>query len=236
MLESRVMLLSDYAQKYIEKGRKATEKKNSWGQMIATMPGNESADRKLTAGLSDELQPEELTAEDFAPFCKIDERFVYIKKNSSECWVAIVENNELWDLSDWGENGCFIARFLAEIYFMITRDDFHIDCDEKTVFRALAGCLEATSREVEDARNLVYWTLLDNVVEDEIITEEEKETMEKIRTELELGDEDIQDLHKKIINDYYAIACKFAKDGQPDFEQLENIKEMAVRLGVSVKF
>ncbi len=236
MLESRVMLLSDYAQKYVEKGRKVSEKKNFWGRMIATMAGKEAVSRKLTAGLGDELRPNELTAEEFAPFCKIDDRIVYIKKNLSECWVAIVEEDALWDLSDWGENSCFITRFLAEVYFMITRDDFHIDDDEKMIFRALAGCLEATSQEVEDARSLVYWTLLDNVVEDAVITEEEEYTLAKIRMELELEDENVQDLHQKIINDYYSIACKFSEDGQPDFDQIEDIKEMATRLGVSVKF
>jgi hypothetical protein len=90
---------------------------------------------------------------------------------------------------------------------------------------------------VSDARNLVYWTLLDNVVEDEVITDEEHETLARIRKELELDDTDVKDLHKKIIKDYYEIACKFSDDGQqPDFDQLENIKEMATRLGVTVTF
>ncbi|HAE39404.1 MAG TPA: hypothetical protein DCG57_12310 [Candidatus Riflebacteria bacterium] len=120
---------------------------------------------------------------------------------------------------------------------MVTRDDFHIDEDEKTVFQALTGCLEATDKEVSDARSLVYWTLLDNVVEDEVITDEEHETLARIRKELELDDTDVKDLHKKIIKDYYEIACKFSDDGQqPDFDQLENIKDMATRLGVTVTF
>jgi hypothetical protein len=119
---------------------------------------------------------------------------------------------------------------------MITRDDFHIDDDEKTVFQALTGCLEATSDEVSDARNLVYWTLLDNVVEDEVITDEEHETLAKIRKELELDDKNVKELHQKIIDDYYDITCKFSEDDTPDDDQLDNIKEMAARLGVTVKF
>ncbi|PKL50741.1 MAG: hypothetical protein CVV42_01695 [Candidatus Riflebacteria bacterium HGW-Riflebacteria-2] len=236
MLESRVMLLSDYAQKYVEKGRKASEKKGFWGNMIGGVGGSKASERKLTAGLGDELQPGELAAEDFAPFCRIDDRTIYIKKNASECWVAIVEDDALWDLSEWGEDYCFITRFLAEVYFMITRDDFHIDDDERTVFQALAGCIEATGEEIIDARNLVYWTLLDNVVEDEVITDEEHETLARIRKELELDEKNVKDLHQKIIEDYYSITCKFSEDGEPDPDQIENIKEMAARLGVTVKF
>ncbi|MBU1109784.1 MAG: hypothetical protein KKB51_24090, partial [Candidatus Riflebacteria bacterium] len=164
MLESRVMLLSDYAQNYVEKGRKTAEKSGFWGRMINKMSSNKPAERKLTAGVGDELKPADLVDEDFAPFCKIDERTIHIKKTADECWVAVIEDDELWDLTEWGEDYCFVTRLLAEVYFMITRDDFHIDDDEKTVFQALTGCLEATSQEVIDARNLVYWTLLDNVV------------------------------------------------------------------------
>jgi len=237
MLESRVMLLSDYAQNYVEKGRKAAEKKSFWGSMINTMAGQKTTtERKLTAGIGDELQPADLVAEDFAPFCKIDDRTIHIKKNASECWVAIVEDDELWDLSDWGEDYCFVTRLLAEVYFMITRDDFHIDEDERTVFQALTGCLEATSNEVIDARNLVYWTLLDNVVEDDVITDEEHETLARIRAELELEDKNVKELHQKIIKQHYEITSKFSDDGRPDLDQIENIKEMAARLGVTVSF
>jgi len=236
MLESRVMLLSDYAQKYVEQGRKASEKKSFWGRMIGGMGGAKPSKRKLTAGLGDELQPGELAGEDFAPFCSIDDRTIHIKKTANECWVAIVEGDTLWDLSEWGEDYCFITRFLAEVYFMITRDDFHIDEDEKTVFQALTGCIEATSDEVSDARNLVYWTLLDNVIEDEVITDEESETLAKIRKELELDDRNVKELHQKIINDYYEITRKFNEDDEPDPDQLDNIREMAARLGVTVKF
>lgn len=236
MLESRVMLLSDYAQNYLEKGRKAAEKAGFWGRMITAMSGTKQSERKITAGVGDELSPEDLAGEDFAPFCKIDDKTIYIKKTTDECWVAVVEDNELWDLTDWGEDYCFITRLLAEVYFMITRDDFRIDDDEKTVFQALTGCLEATSQEVIDARSLVYWTLLDNVVEDEVITDEEHETLARIRAELDLDDKNVAELHQKIIKDYYTIICNFSEDGEPDFDQLENIKEMAKRLGVSVTF
>jgi len=229
------MLLSDYAQKYVEKGRATSEKKGFWKRMIGPMAGK-NAPRKLTAGMGEELTLEELAGEAFVPFCSIDDRKIYIKKDAGECWVAIAENDSLWDLSEWGEDYCFITRFLAEIYFMITRDDFRIDEDEKTVFLALVGCLEATSKEVEDARCLVYWTLLDNVVEDEVITDEEDETLARIRQELELADTDIKELHQRIIEDYYNIARKFSEDGNLDDDQLENITAMASRLGVKIKF
>ncbi|MBU1106365.1 MAG: hypothetical protein KKB51_06830, partial [Candidatus Riflebacteria bacterium] len=72
--------------------------------------------------------------------------------------------------------------------------------------------------------------------EDEVITDEEHETLTKIRIELDLDDKNVNELHQKIINDYYNITCNFSEDGKPDFDQLENIKEMAKRLGVNVTF
>ena len=233
MFDQRVALLSDYAGQYLKKGE-TIEAGSLWTQMISLFGGNKV--RPGISGFMGNLSSTDfLLDEGFAPFCKIDDRVIHVKKKQDECQIAISENGQVWDLTDWGEDYIFVTRFIAECYFMITRDDFHIDNDERTVFRALIGCIEATSREIVDARNIVYWTLVEKVVEDGVLTDEELATMEKIRNELEIDSSDVHNLHIKALNDYYELVRKQLGEDDDGLEQLEKIQEMARLLNVPLK-
>ena len=232
MFDQRVALLSDYAGQYLQKGRDS-ESGGLWNQMIGLF-GTQKV-RPGISGFKGELDNTDfLFDEGFAPFCKIDERVIYLKKNQEECQIAIAANGKVWDLSDWGEDYMFVTRFIAECYFMITRDDYHIDDDERTVFRAIAGCIEATSREILDARNIVYWTLVEKVVEDGVVTEEELSIMAKIRNELEIDSQNVEDLHTKALNDYYDLVRQQHKESDYGLEELEKIQAMAALLNVKL--
>ncbi len=233
MFEPRVTLLSDYAETYRQKGLYTVGEKGFWQRLIEALKASEK--RLPIAGMGDEIGFSQLQSEGFTPFCKIDERIIFAKKTKNEAWIAIAEDEELWDLSDWGEDTFFVTRLLAECYFMITRDDFRIDEDEREVFLSLVGLLQATSDEIKDARNLVYWTLVENVIEDNEITDEEEETMVQIRTALEMEGEDVKELHRKAIQEYYNLVVDFAEGEEPDLEKLASIKEMADKLGVSIE-
>jgi hypothetical protein len=222
MFDQRVTLLSDYAGQYLQKGKNA-EGGSLWKQMIDLFASSKA--RPNIFGFSGSLESSDyLIDEGFAPFCKIDNRVIHLRKNQEECQIAVAENGKVWDLSDWGEDNMFVTRFLAECYFMITRDDYHIDDDERTVFRALAGCIQATPREIIDARNIVYWTLVEKVVEDGILTQEELDAMQKIRTELEIEDSDVQSLHFKALNEYYELMVKQSEKGMHTFKELDKIQ------------
>ncbi len=233
MFDQRVALLSDYAGQYLQKGRDS-ESGGLWNQMIGLF-GTQKV-RPGISGFKGELDNTDfLFDEGFAPFCKIDERVIYLKKNQEECQIAIAANGKVWDLSDWGEDYMFVTRFIAECYFMITRDDFHIDDDERTVFRALVGCIEATAKEIVDARNIVYWTLVEKVVEDGVVTDDELAAMKKIRDELELDSHDVDSLHQKALNDYYDLVRQQSREAEDGLEQLEKIQEMARLLNVPLR-
>lgn len=232
MLEERVKLLSDYAEKYMAKGLKLVGPKGFWQDLTEKLSGR--GKRLPVAGIGDEVPFEYLADEGFAPFCEIDNRIIHVKKDANECWIAITEDEEVWDLSDWGEDEFFVTQLLAECYFMITRDDFRIDEDERGVFLALVGLLEATQNEIADARILVYWTLVENVIEDNVITEEEEATMELIRDALEMKGNDIKELHQKALQEYYDIVIRYSED-EPDLEKIAGIKLMADKLGVSIE-
>lgn len=233
MFDQRATLLSDYAGQYLQKGRDA-EAGNLWTQMIGLF-GNHKARPMICGFDGGEVSPEVLFDEGFAPFCKIDQRVIHVKKNQEECTVAISEGARTWDLSDWGEDYMFVTRFIAECYFMITRDDLHIDEDERMVFRALVGCLDATAQEIIDARNIVYWTLVEKVVEDGVVTEEELSAMASIRKELELDQHDVQTLHVKALNDYYELVRKQGEASPDGLEQLDKILKMAQLLNVPLR-
>ncbi|MDD3146289.1 MAG: hypothetical protein PHD82_03220 [Candidatus Riflebacteria bacterium] len=233
MFDQRVALLSDYAGQYMQKGQEI-ETGGFWKQMIGLFGASKV--RPRVSGFQGKLDSTEfLIDEGFAPFCKIDDRYIHIKKNQEECQIAISEGGKVWDLTDWGEDYIFITRFIAECYFMITRDDFHIDDDERSVFRALVGCIEANSNEIIDARNIVYWTLVEKVVEDGVVTEEELSTMAKIRSELEIDSHDVQTLHNKALNDYYDLVRQKYEEESDGFDELEKIQEMARLLNVPLR-
>jgi hypothetical protein len=230
MFESRVTLLSDYASAYSEKGLRLAGEKGFWQRLIDKLvPKKRSF---MVAGIGTEIEFEDLEAEGFAPFCKIEDRYFYVGKTNEACWVAISENTEIWDLSDWGDNSFFVANLLAEVYFMIVRDDYKIDEDERSVFLALVGLLEATGQEISDARNLVYLTLVEEVISDNEVTAEEEATMSVIRNALEIKTDDVNNMHRIAIQEYYNMAIEFS-DG--DIEILARIKSMADRLGVSIE-
>lgn len=235
MTEPRVGLLSDFARSFVEKGRIITceTEKGVWSEVLKSMSCSDMSRGRFISGIATELHLEQLLSEGFIPFCKIENRKVFIQKSDHECWVAITEDDIVWDLTEWGENYCFATRFMAEIYFMITRDDFFIDEEENLAFQALAGCIEITKRELTDARCLVYWTLLDHVIKDEVITEEEEKTMEMVREALQMENKDIVELHEKIIVDYCKITLEFNEGKKLDSEQISNIKAMTSKLGIS---
>ncbi|MDD2998951.1 MAG: hypothetical protein EOM80_02815 [Erysipelotrichia bacterium] len=234
MFDSRVTLLSDYAEQYVKKGRLANEG-SFWQNMTSIF--SRQKPRPMIYGIDGTgASTDVLLDEGFAPFCKIDERVIHIKKNSDKCAIAISQGDEVWDLSEWGEDYLFVTRFLAECYFMITRDDFHIDEEERTVFLALVGCIDATSQEILDARNILYWTLVDQVMEDDVLTDEELSMMAKIREELELNDFDARELHQKALNDYYELVRRQSTNPETSYEKLERIGEMARILGVKLRF
>ena len=144
MFDQRVTLLSDYAGQYLQKGQES-ETGGLWNNMISLFGSRKS--RPGISGFQGQLESADyLSDEGFAPFCKIDDRIIHVKKNQEECLIAISQNDKVWDLTTWGEDYMFATRFIAECYFMITRDDYHIDDDERTVFRAIIGCIEANSR------------------------------------------------------------------------------------------
>ncbi len=233
MLEQRVALLSDYAEQYKQKGLKAIDGPGFWQKL--TGRSGTGGKRLPIAGLGNEIEYKDLEEEGFAPFCKIDSRIIHVKKAADECWIAISEDETLWDLSDWGIDELFVTQFLAECYFMVTRDDFRIDEDERSVFLSLVGLIEATPAEIVDARVLVYWTLVENVIEDSVITDEEERTMEMIREALEMQSEDVQELHRKSLQDYYDMVVKYSEDEEIDLEKLSKIKEMADKLQVEIE-
>ncbi|HNW11169.1 MAG TPA: hypothetical protein PKI71_07375 [Candidatus Rifleibacterium sp.] len=234
MFDQRVTLLSDYAGQYLQKGQES-ETGGLWNNMISLFGSRKS--RPGISGFQGQLESADyLSDEGFAPFCKIDDRIIHVKKNHEECLIAISQNDKVWDLTTWGEDYMFVTRFIAECYFMITRDDYHIDDDERTVFRAIIGCIEANSQEILDARNIVYWTLVEKVVEDGVVTEEELAAMAKIRQELEIDSRNVEELHVKALNDYYDLLRQRHEESDYGLEELEKIQEMAKLLNVKLQW
>jgi hypothetical protein len=233
MFESRVKLLSDYAASYSEQQKHRTDNSPFWQALVTLFTGTR---RDLyISGPVDELPETEAELENagFAPFCEIDGRKIYFRKKADNIEVSIWQDREPWDLSEWGSGKEFVVRFIAECYFMVTRDDFKIDDEENQVLQALIGYIQPTQNEIIQARNTVYWSLVENVLEDDLVTDEESETLYRIREALKINETDARQIHEQSLLDKFKQAKETARENnQLDLEKLEKIKKMADRLGI----
>ncbi|MGM0600800.1 MAG: hypothetical protein ACQETH_13400 [Candidatus Rifleibacteriota bacterium] len=234
MFESRVKLLSDYAATYSEQLKHQNDGSPFWQALMALFTGSRR-DLHISGPVEELPETEaELENEGFAPFCEIDGRKIYFRKKADNIEVSIWQDREPWDLSEWGTGKEFVIRFIAECYFMVTRDDFKIDEEEHRVLKALIGYIQPTQDEIVQARNTVYWTLVEKVLEDNLVTDEESETLNKIREALEIDDSDAKEIHEQSLLEKFNLAKEAANENnQLDLEQLEKIKRMADRLGIN---
>lgn len=233
MFSSRVRLLSDYAQRYQKKAQHLTHESGFWTALISLFK-NQKRTIDIFGDSGAAASEEDLLQHEFTPFCEIDKRRIYFRRSNAELEVAIRDDKGPWDLSEWGLGKEFVVRFIAECYFMVTRDDLKIDDDEKAVLNALLGYIEPTAEEVEMARNMVYWTLIENVIEDDVVTDEESETMLKIREALQLDEKYVFQLHKRALLERYEELKEENQESQElDLTKFEQLKRMAERLGIS---
>jgi hypothetical protein len=120
---------------------------------------------------------------------------------------------------------------------MVTKDDFRIDEQEAEVLRAIFAFFQVTSEEIAAAKELVYWTLVENTMEDGVITDEEQETMARITAALELSDEDRLELHRRAIDQRFnELFSRPAGAPPPTEADIATICEMARRFGLEEEF
>ncbi|MFZ5952020.1 MAG: hypothetical protein ACOYXC_15035 [Candidatus Rifleibacteriota bacterium] len=235
MFSSRVRLLSDYAQQYQNKANLWSSTTGLWPALLSLFK-EQARKFEIFGYAGGDISEETLMSLGFAPFCEIDRRRIYFHRNSHELQVAISLDDHFWDLTDWGAGKDFVVRFVAECYFMVTRDDFQIDDEEKLVLQAVIGYIEPSMEEMVEARNLVYWTLVENVLEDEVVTDDESETMFKIRQALALNEKDVYEIHRlSLLNRYNDLRESQKEEKEIDLTSFERLKRMAERLGISVE-
>ena len=226
MFDTRIQLLNDYAEKYVEKGNEFLKEKGFWGNLLGLYTKSDNFN-DLSIYSPEDVKFENLEDDGFAKFCKIGDVIIYLRIVDGLSELVITENGKIWDCNDWGMGYSLRTRFIAECYFMVTKDDFKIDESEAKVISALIGFIEPSHQEVLDSRNFVYWTLVENVIEDDIVTSEEIETMVKIREALGLSEANVDELHEEAIVDYYNSVNEATDEHEVDLEKLAKIKEMA---------
>jgi hypothetical protein len=235
MFASRVQLLSDYAQRYLKKARESQRKQGFFKSLFEIL-APETRTFHIKGTEQNFSNEEELKNQGFVAFCEIDNRKIFFNKDQGVCLVAITCEGKPWDLSDWGSDSEFVQHLIAEVYFMVTRDDYRIDEDEELVLLALIGYLEPTESEIVSARNMVYWSLIEKVLEDNLVTEEETAQMLKIREAIKIDEEDVYDLHKEALLDRFnEFKQKQEQESQLDLAQLDKLKQMAEKLGIDSK-
>jgi hypothetical protein len=235
-MEARVCLLSDLARSCLEKPAERQAPRGFWSS-LSTLFGKERGDVEARPCPFDNPFEKQLLDEGYIPFCKIGDIRFLVKEEGPHRYLAIMENGQTWDLSEWGSGTIFRSRLVAETYFMVTKDDFRIDEQEAEVLRAIFAFFQVTSEEIAAAKELVYWTLVENTMEDGVITDEEQETMARITAALELSDEDRLELHRRAIDQRFnELFSRPAGAPPPTEADIATICEMARRFGLEEEF
>jgi hypothetical protein len=151
--------------------------------------------------VGEQIHPEEgqRRAQGYLPFCRVDDISLWIQETNTEKKLALFRAEVPLDLADWGTGSELKCRLISEFYFLVTKDDFKIDDEEARVMMALINFLQPTPDEITYSRQLVYWSLVNVVCEDNIITSEERATTQAIAAALDIPPSEYKTLHQKII-------------------------------------
>jgi len=235
-MEQRVCLLSDRAREFVVAPKTESEPKGFWSGLTSFF-GKEKATFDVRPSPLEKIFEKVLGDEQYVPFCKIGDVKMHVKEEENSRYLVVMENGQAWDLSEWGEGSEFRARLVAETYFMVTKDDFRIDDDESTVLRAIFAFFEITPKEIANAKEYVYWSLVESTMEDGIITDEEQETMSRIMAALELTEGDRLELHRKAVDVRFSELFERPEGAsQPTSDEIDAVAQMARRLGLDEEF
>jgi hypothetical protein len=174
----------------------------------------------------------DLSARGFGPFARIRTVRLHVLPSQRVQEIVFEENGAFWDLSEWGEKTHFKSRVLAECYFLVTRDDFQIDAAEAEVLRALTTFLQPAHFEAAMAREIVYWSLVDHVLEDNVLSEEEEGILERIAIALSLTRHEQNTLHLKAIREKLEGLATRTEGQTITMAEIDAVLAMAERLRV----
>jgi len=228
-MENQVCLLSREAEDFLVKKSAQNAKTGFWAE-IQNFFSKQEKGIIVEAAPFEGLSEEVMAPSGFFPFCRIREVKTFVKTKDNRRVIAIFENGKPWDISEWGTGSDFKIRVIAEFYFMVTKDDFKIDSNEANVLLALFNCLDPSAQEIQTAKEMVYWTLVENVMEDGIVTDEEQEIMQKIRIAFDLSEKEQKELHVKAIEKKFD---ELLSSGEKPLQKgLDDLIEMGRRLGI----
>lgn len=235
-MEARVCLLSDFARSYLEKPAQRPTNKGFWSGLASFFGGGPAGVDARPTPLENPFE-KQLGDEGYEPFCKIGEVRFFVKEEGKTRLLAILEGSQAWELDDWGTGSSFKSRLVAECFFMVTKDDFRIDEQEAEVLRAIFSFFDVARDEIATAKELVYWTLVENTMEDGVITDEEQGTMAAIVSALELSEQDRTELHQRAIDSQFDELFARPEGAPPPTDaDIDRIATMARRFGLDEEF
>lgn len=234
-MEKSVRLLSSFAESFFQSSSSpSAAKKGFWNSVrnFFSSEKNETTFRKPSLG---KITPEELKARGYTGFAQVREVAIWVKSEGNSHEIVFLEKGESWNLEEWGDGSTLKSRLIAELYFLVTKDDFQIDKDEAVVMLAFTSFVKPTADEISDAKTMVYWTLVESVMEDGIITEEEQGTMAKITTALDLSSAELTVLHERAIESQLQETFEGPRPDEEVLSRVEKTVQMARTLKIDEK-
>lgn len=200
---------------------------------LKTLFGKTGGSRRLSLPPVGGLKSADLEPKGFQPFCQVRDVGMWIMEEADVCHLVFSRNGEIWDISEWNETGMLGARVLAEFYFMVIKDDFQIDAEERKVLQAVTSLLQIPTDQIEAAKALVFWSLVDSVCEDDVVTDEENEQLGKIIKALEISANEQMDLSVRMVKEKFEEILQEAPPRDIVEVRVDKIRNMAKMLGVA---
>lgn len=232
-MTQQAQLMSDFARECAAKGDWRVSTTPFWVRLLGTTLPQRSNAVRLTHPPYPPQSLEEIAKRGFAPFISLGEIQLFERLGAGDTREIVLFNgSDFWDTEEWHEVGNFKSRLLAELYFRATRDDLHIDEQEQEVLRAVTGLIQPDRAELGLARSMLYWTLVDKVLEDDVVTDEEQTTMQLIQQELGLTAEELVDVHREGLKEKILVLRKRYAGTVVPFGPIDELHLIAGRLGL----
>lgn len=228
-----VRLLSERAETCYQESVSSKKGPKGFWAGLKTLFGTTKGNRCLSLPSVEGLKCADLESKGYQPFCQVRDVAMWIREEADVCHLVFSRDGEIWDISEWNETGMLGARVVAEFYFMVIKDDFQIDAEERKVLQAVTSLLQITTDQVEAAKALVFWSLVDSVCEDDVVTDEENEQMAKIIKALEISAQEQMDLSVRMVKEKFDGILQDAPPRDIVEVRVNKIRNMAKMLGVA---
>lgn len=214
MQKLRIRYISDFGKKLLDKTLESIDREAKtnilynkfWSFLQLVLENNQETkiktQNKIKVCELENYNEEALVNLHYRLLCQIDNIKIFVKEENNVKYLALLENNKMWDLSEWGEDTQLKIKIAVETFFMTLNDNLQIDADEINILLVIYKFFEHNIQEIKEAKTTIYLHLVQNLIDDGLLSKEEDEIVKKIINSLDISPLEKKELDLKAFNYY----------------------------------